>query len=118
MYQNEKHTVGRNDQRCALFLTALCMFAFHWRTLSRLTNADMAETHVYCVCEAPADLPDRTRWTKLTAISMTINQTTRNGKQTVEVRYYIFSKGLTARAEPKRFTVTGVSRINCIGSWT
>jgi predicted transposase YbfD/YdcC len=55
------------------------------------------ETRVYCVCEAPADLPDRARWTKLTAIGMTFNQTTRNGKQTVEVRYYILSKKLTAR---------------------
>ena len=55
------------------------------------------ETRVYCVCEASADLPDRARWTKLTAIGMTFNQTTRNGKQTVEVRYYILSKKLTAR---------------------
>jgi len=55
------------------------------------------ETRVYCVCEAPADLPDRARWAKLTAIGMTFNQTTRNGKQTVEVRYYILSKKLTAR---------------------
>lgn len=55
------------------------------------------ETRVYCVCEAPADLPDRTRWEKLTAIGMTFNQTIRNGKQTVEVRYYILSKKLTAR---------------------
>ena len=55
------------------------------------------ETRVYCVCEAPADLPDRARWTKLTAIGMTFNQITRHGKQTVEVRYYILSKKLTAR---------------------
>lgn len=55
------------------------------------------ETRMYCVCEAPSDLPDRARWTKLTAIGMTFNQTIRHGKQAVEVRYYILSKKLTAR---------------------
>ena len=55
------------------------------------------ETRVSCVCEAPLDLPDRARWAKLTAIGMTLNQTTRHGKQSVEVRYYILSKKLTAR---------------------
>lgn len=55
------------------------------------------ETRMSYVCDAPADLPDRARWTKLTAIGMTFNQTTRQGKQTVEVRYYILSKKLTAR---------------------
>lgn len=55
------------------------------------------ETRMYCVCEAPADLPDRERWAKLKSIGMTFNETTRNGKRTVEVRYYILSKKLTAR---------------------
>ena len=55
------------------------------------------ETRMYCVCKAPADLPDRARWAKLKAIGITFNQTTRNGKQTVEVRYYILSKKLSAR---------------------
>ena len=55
------------------------------------------ETRMYYVCDVPADLPDRARWAKLTAIGMTFNQTTRQGKQTVEVRYYILSKKLTAR---------------------
>ena len=55
------------------------------------------ETRIYCVCEAPTDLPDRSRWAKLTAIGVTFNQTTRQGKQSVEVRYYILSKKLTAR---------------------
>ena len=55
------------------------------------------ETRTYCVCEAPADLPDRARWAKLNAIGMTFNQTTRQGKQSVEVRYDILSKKLTAR---------------------
>ncbi|MBC7820616.1 MAG: ISAs1 family transposase [Planctomycetaceae bacterium] len=54
------------------------------------------ETRVYRVCEAPVDLPDRARWTKLTAIGITFNQTTRQGKQTIEVRYDILSKKLTA----------------------
>ena len=55
------------------------------------------ETRMYCVCEAPADLPDRARWTKLNAIGIAFNETTRHGKQTVEARYYILSKKLAAR---------------------
>lgn len=54
------------------------------------------ETRMYCVCEAPADLPDRERWEKLTAIGATFNQTTRQGKETVQMRLYILSENLTA----------------------
>ena len=50
-----------------------------------------------CVCEAPADLLDLARWAKLKAIGITFNQTTRNGQKTVEVRYCILSKWLSAR---------------------
>jgi predicted transposase YbfD/YdcC len=43
------------------------------------------EHRSYFVCEAPYDLPDRSRWPKLAAISETV----RGGKSCDEVRYYI-----------------------------
>jgi len=76
---------------------------------NRSVNADMAchetrekghgrtDTRTYFVCPAPRDLPDRKRWKKLAAIGMTMNDTLRDGKQTIEVRYYILSKKLSAR---------------------
>ena len=55
------------------------------------------ETRMYCVCDVPLDLPDRERWAKLKSIGITFNETIRNGKRSVEVRYYILSKKLSAR---------------------
>lgn len=55
------------------------------------------ETRTYYVCPAPDDLPDRSRWKKLAAIGIAINDTLREGKQTSEVRYYILSQKLSAK---------------------
>ena len=33
------------------------------------------ETRMYCVCDAPLDLPDRERWMKLKSIGITFNCT-------------------------------------------
>ena len=55
------------------------------------------EARSYYVCAAPDNLPDRSRWSKLMAIGMTINDVLRNGKPTLEVRFYILSKKLSAR---------------------
>jgi predicted transposase YbfD/YdcC len=55
------------------------------------------ELRSYYVCPVPDDLPDRGRWAKLQAIGMTINDTLRNGKAALEVRYYILSKKMSAR---------------------
>lgn len=51
----------------------------------------------YFVCDVPADLPDASRWPKLRAIGMTVNRTIRDGKETIEGRYYILSRKLTAK---------------------
>lgn len=51
----------------------------------------------YFVCPVPDDLPDAFRWPKLKAIGMTVNRTLRDGKETIEGRYYIVSKKLTAK---------------------
>jgi predicted transposase YbfD/YdcC len=54
-------------------------------------------TREYFVCPVPKDLPDGLRWKKLAAIGMTTNHTVRNGKETIETRFYILSKKLAGR---------------------
>ena len=51
----------------------------------------------YFVCPVPDDLPDASRWPKLHAIGMTVNRTIRDGKETIEGRYYILSRKLTGK---------------------
>jgi predicted transposase YbfD/YdcC len=51
----------------------------------------------YFVCTAPDDLPDRRRWKKLKAIGMAMTDTLRDGRHTLEVRYYILSRKLSAK---------------------
>jgi predicted transposase YbfD/YdcC len=55
------------------------------------------EHRTYYVCDAAADLPDRGRWAGLKRIGVAISDTTRSGKPTSDVRYYIMSKKLNAR---------------------
>lgn len=55
------------------------------------------ELRSYYVCSVPDDLPDRGRWTKLMAIGMVISDTLRDGKASLEIRYYILSKMMSAR---------------------
>lgn len=52
----------------------------------------------YYVCDAPADLPDRERWPGLAAVGAAINMSTRGGRPSDAVRYYILSRRLDARA--------------------
>ena len=51
----------------------------------------------YFVCSVPDDLTDASRWPKLRAIGMTVNRTLRDGKETIEGRYYILSRKLTGK---------------------
>lgn len=55
------------------------------------------EHRAYYVCDAPADLADRERWKGLAAIGVAINITTRDGKTSDAVRYYILSRRLEAK---------------------
>ncbi len=55
------------------------------------------ELRSYYVCAVPDELPDRSRWTKLVAIGMVISDTLRGGKASLEIRYYILSKMMSAR---------------------
>lgn len=60
------------------------------------TGHGRVEHRTYYVCAAPADLPDRGRWAGLKAIGVAINISTRDGKETDSVRYYILSRHLDA----------------------
>jgi predicted transposase YbfD/YdcC len=55
------------------------------------------ETRWYYICPVPDDLPDASRWAKLKAIGIAINNSQRDGKDCNEVRYYILSKYLSGR---------------------
>jgi len=55
------------------------------------------EHRTYLVCDAPDDLPDRSRWKGLKRIGVTISQTVRGGEACDDVRYYILSGRLSAR---------------------
>lgn len=55
------------------------------------------EHRTYYVLDAPADLPDASRWKGLKRIGVVISDTVRGGKSCDDVRYYILSKRLTAR---------------------
>ena len=55
------------------------------------------EHRSYLICPVPENLPDRSRWSHLKAIGLAINNTQRNGKDCVEVRYYILSKYVAGR---------------------
>jgi predicted transposase YbfD/YdcC len=67
------------------------------RHITRGQGHGRTERREYFVCEVPADLPDRSRWSRLAAIGMAITYAIRGGKETSEVRYYILSKKLSAR---------------------
>ncbi len=55
------------------------------------------ESRYYYICPVPKDLPDRSRWAHLRAIGLTLNITQRDGKECIEVRYYILSKDIAGR---------------------
>jgi predicted transposase YbfD/YdcC len=50
------------------------------------------EERTHFLCPVPDDLPDRARWAGLKAIGITIGNTHRDGKDCIEVRYYIVSR--------------------------
>ena len=55
------------------------------------------DTRLYFVCPAPDNLPDRRRWKKLKAIGMAMTESRRGAKHTMEARYYILSRKLSAK---------------------
>ena len=63
------------------------------------TGHGRRESRWHYVCGVPRGLPDRDRWPGLKAIGTVITNTTRDGKECIDVRYYILSKKLS----PKKF---------------
>lgn len=55
------------------------------------------EIHDYYLCPVPDDLPDRSRWEKLSAIGILISDTWRDGENHIEIRYYILSRYLSGK---------------------
>jgi predicted transposase YbfD/YdcC len=55
------------------------------------------EERTYFLCPVPDDLPDRARWEGLKAIGIAIGNTLRGGKESVDVRYYILSRHVSAK---------------------
>lgn len=65
------------------------------KTQERLHGRE--QTRHYYICPVPDDLPDRSRWTQLRAIGLTISATLRDGQECYELRYYILSKYVSGR---------------------
>ena len=59
-------------------------------TLERGHGRD--ERRTYFVCPVPEDFPDRERWVGLKGIGVAIGNVLRNGKESLDVRYYILSR--------------------------
>lgn len=55
------------------------------------------EERTYFLCPVPDDLPDRARWTGLKAIGVAIGHTWRGDKESLDVRYYILSRYVSAK---------------------
>ena len=55
------------------------------------------EDRYYYLCPVPPDLPDRERWTGLSAIGMVRQRTERDGKECLETRYYILGERVSAK---------------------
>lgn len=55
------------------------------------------ETRTYIQMPVPKDLPGRELWKGLKSIGMVVSECLRNGKETVEVRYYISSLAVSVK---------------------
>jgi predicted transposase YbfD/YdcC len=61
------------------------------------TGHGREEHRTYYVLDIPAGLPDARRWKGLKQIGMAVSETVRGGKPCDDVRYYILSRGMSAR---------------------
>ena len=55
------------------------------------------ERREYVIFRAPEDLPDRSRWPRLAAVGLVFTVALRDGKETMDCRYYILSTYLSAK---------------------
>ena len=73
------------------------------------------ETRTYLQLPAPKSLPGFTLWKGLKTIAIVTSRCIRDGKETIEVRYYISSLAMGVRRLPVRSGATGGSRTAAIG---
>jgi predicted transposase YbfD/YdcC len=64
------------------------------RHQTRETGHGRQETRTYIQMPVPEDLPGRGLWKGLKSIGVVVSDCIRNGKETIEVRYYISSLGV------------------------
>lgn len=67
------------------------------RCTTRERGHGREETREYYLCPVPPLLPDRARWSKLAAIGMVVSTIVRDGRESMETRFYILSKYLSAK---------------------
>ncbi len=70
----------------------------------------------YLQLPAPEDLPGFGLWKGLKSIGIVTSRCIRDGKETIEVRYYISSLAVGVRRFAQPSGVTGVSKTPAIGS--
>lgn len=61
------------------------------------TGHGREETRTYVQMPAPKSLPGHNLWSGLKSIGMVVSECIRNGKETLEVRYYISSLGVSVK---------------------
>ncbi len=67
------------------------------RLETKETTHGREDLRTYFICPIPDDLPDAVRWKNLKAIGIAINNTVRNGKDSVAIRYYILSRYVSGK---------------------
>ena len=72
----------------------------------------------YLQFPAPDRLPQFMRWKGLKTIAIATSRCLRDGKETVEVRYYISSLTLDVKRFVRLLGGIGVSRTAVTGAWT
>ncbi len=76
------------------------------------------ETRTYLQIPAPATLPGFTLWKALKTIAIVTSVCLRDGKETIEIRYYISSLAMGVKQLRMRYGATGASRTDAIGCST
>ncbi|HAN99449.1 MAG TPA: ISAs1 family transposase [Planctomycetaceae bacterium] len=68
-----------------------------WKYETKEKGHGRIDHRQYYVCQLPDHLPDAKRWKGLKAIGLAIGTTNRNGQESIEPRYYILSRRMSAR---------------------
>ncbi len=75
------------------------------------------ETRTYLRLPAPEELPGFAMWKGLKSIGIVTSHCLRDGKETIEVRYYVSSLAVSVKRFAMRSAVIGGSKILATGVW-